>query len=433
VTVSRRLLLWIMAAALLLPAVPAVPSGARSTAAPVVAPAPAGYEPSLWQRAVRLNRRALVVDTHCDATGRLGKPDYDFAADTPDVHVDMPKMRQGGLDAEFMAAFTAPRHEGAEAVTVALGQLQALQETVDRHAGALVLARTADQIEAAHRSGRLALLASLENGSPVLENRLDLLRLYHRLGVRYIGLCHNKSNFLCDSSTDKPISGGLSAWGRQVVHEMNRLGIMVDVSHLSDDTVRDLFATSAAPVFASHSACRALCPAPRNLPDDLIREIGRRGGVIQVNFYASFLSADYARREEARRASLQPELDKIRALFTTDMDAYFREVQKLYDRHPIPLPAVPVLVDHIDHAVRLAGIDHVGIGSDFDGISAMPEGMRGCQDLPMVTYHLLRRGYAEPDVEKILGRNFLRYMREVEQAAARLPRRAPAAAAGAQR
>jgi len=432
VILLRRLLLFVAAAvALLLPTVPAVPADARP-AAPAVTPVPVGYEAILWQRAVRLNHRALVVDTHCDATGRMRKADYDFAADTPDVHVDIPKMRRGGLDAEFMAAFTSPRHEGADAVTEALGQLEALRDTVDRHPGTLVFARTAGEIEAVHQAGRLALLASLENGTPILKNRLDLLRLYHRLGVRYIGLCHNRSNFLCDSSTDQPLSDGLSAWGEQVVREMNRLGVMVDVSHLSDAAVRDLFAVSAAPVFASHSSCRALCDAPRNLPDELIREIGRRGGVIQVNFYASFLSAEYARREEERRTRLGPEIDKIRALFTADMDAYFREIQRVYERHPIPPPAMSVLADHIDHAVRMAGIDHVGIGSDFDGISAMPEGMSGCQDLPMVTYHLLQRGYSETDVEKILGRNFLRYLREVERTAARLQRPVPAAVGAGQ-
>lgn len=423
----RRLLLFAAAAvALLLPTVPAVPADARP-AATSVTPAPAGYEAGLWRRAVTLTHRALVIDTHCDATGRLRKADYNFAADTPDVHVDIPKMRRGGLDAEFMAAFTSPRHEGADAVTEALGQLEALRDTVDRHPGALVFARTAGEIEAARKGGCLALLASLENGTPILENRLDLLRLYHRLGVRSIGLCHNKSNFLCDSSTDTPVSDGLSAWGRTVVREMNRLGIMVDVSHLADTTVRDLFEASQTPVFASHSACRALCNAPRNLPDELIREIGRRGGVIQVNFYASFLSDEYGRREEERRERLRPEIDRVRALFTTDMDAYFREITRIFKSHPIPPPPVSALVDHIDHVVQLAGIDHVGIGSDFDGISAMPEGMSGCQDLPMVTYHLLQRGYSEPDIEKILGRNFLRYFREVERTAARLQRPAPAA------
>ncbi|NLI48256.1 MAG: membrane dipeptidase [Acidobacteria bacterium] len=423
----RRLLLFGAAAvALLLPIVTAVPADTRP-AATAVPPAPAGYEAGLWRRAVTLTHRALVIDTHCDATGRMQKAEYNFAADTPEVHVDIPKMRRGGLDAEFMAAFTSPRHEGADAVTEALGQLEALRDTVDRHPGALVFARTAGEVEAAPRAGRLALLASLENGTPILENRLDLLRLYHRLGVRYIGLCHNTSNFLCDSSTDTPTSGGLSTWGRTVVREMNRLGIMVDVSHLADATVRDLFETSQAPVFASHSACRALCNAPRNLPDELIRAIGRRGGVVQVNFYASFLSDEYGRREEERRERLRPEIDRVRALFTTDMDAYFREITRIFKNHPIPPPPVSALVDHIDHVVRLAGIDHVGIGSDFDGISAMPEGMNGCQDLPMVTYHLLQRGYSEPDIEKILGRNFLRYFREVERTAARLQRPEPAA------
>jgi len=390
------------------------------------APVPAGLDAKLWHRAVALTHRSLVIDTHCDGTGRMEKPGFDFTVRQPGGHVDLARMREGGLDAEFMALFVPPRLEGADPLPEALGQLEALLAQVDRAPDRLALARTSADLVRHHRAGKASLCIGLENATPFLKDRLDLVRFFYRQGVRYAGLCHTKSNFLADSSTDKPLWDGLSPWGETVVREMNRLGMLVDLSHLSDAAVRDILAVSSAPVFASHSCCRALCDNPRNLPDDLIRDIARAGGVVQVNFYPSFLSAEYDRASEARRKRLQPELDKIRPKFNNDLDGYFREVEALYTQYPIPHPSVDVLVDHIAHVVKVAGEDHVGIGSDFDGIPALPEGMRGSEDLPLLTYHLLRRGFTEAQVQKILGGNFLRFFQVVEQAAKRQPAAAAA-------
>jgi membrane dipeptidase len=382
-------------------------------------PVPAGLDAKLWQRAVVLTHRSLVIDTHCDGTGRMEKPGFDFTVWNESGHVDLARMRQGGLDAEFMALFIPPRLEGADAVPEALGQLEAFLEQVESHPAQLALARSTADLVRNGRAGKASLCLGLEDGTPILKDRLDLLRFFYRQGVRYVGLCHMKSNFLVDSSTDKAQWDGLSPWGETVVREMNRQGMMVDVSHLSDEAVRDILAVSTAPIFASHSGCRALCDTPRNLPDDLIRAIAARGGVIDVNFYPAFLSAEYDRANAERRKRLQPELDKIRPKFNNDLEGYFREVEALNAKNPIPRPSVEVLVDHIAHVVEVAGEDHAGIGSDFDGISDLPEGMRGCQDLPLVTYHLLRRGFTEAQVQKILGGNFLRFFQAVERASGR--------------
>jgi membrane dipeptidase len=380
---------------------------------------PAGLDAKLWQRAVALTQSSLVIDTHCDGTGRMEKSGFDFTVWNESGHVDLARMRQGGLDAEFMALFIPPRLEGADAVPEALGQIEAVLEQVERHPARLALARSSADLVRNHRTGKASLCLGMENGTPILPDRLDLLRFFYRQGVRYIGLCHMKSNFLSDSSTDKPQWDGLSPWGETVVREMNRQGIMVDVSHLSDAAVRDILAVSTAPIFASHSDCRALNDVPRNLPDDLIRAIAERGGVIDVNFYPAFLSAEYDRANSERRKRLQPELDKIRPKFHDDLEGYFREVEALNARNPIPRPSVEVLVDHIAHVIEVAGEDHAGIGSDFDGISDLPEGMRGCQDLPRITYHLLKRGFTEAQVQKILGGNFLRFFQAVERASGR--------------
>ena len=390
-----------------------------AAAFPADPPVPAGLDARLWQRAVALTHRCLVIDTHCDGTGRMEKPGFDFTVWNESGHVDLAKMRQGGLDAEFMALFIAPRLEGADAVPEALGQIEAVLEQVERHPAQLALARSSADLVRNHRAGKASLCLGMENGTPLLQDRLDLLRFFYRQGVRYVGLCHMKTNFLVDSANDKAQWDGLSPWGETVVREMNRQGMMVDVSHLSDAAVRDILAVSTAPVFASHSGCRALCDTPRNLPDDLIRAIAARGGVVNVNFYPAFLSAEYDRANTERRARLKPELDKIRPKFNNDLEGYFREVEALNARNPIPRPSVEVLVDHIAHVVEVAGEDHAGIGSDFDGISDLPEGMRGCQDLPLVTYHLLKRGFTEAQVQKILGGNFLRFFQAVERASGR--------------
>lgn len=403
---------------LLIAGIPAATRAQAPAASPPAEPRAEAPDARLWQRAIRLTRQSLVIDSHSDVTSRLQKPDFDFTALHPDGHVDLPRMREGGLAAECFAIFTPPKLEGAEAAVEALGMFEAIHRMLDRRPDQLAIAQSSRDLDENFHRGKVSVIITMENGTPVMENRLDLLQLYYRLGARMIGLCHWKTNILCDSATDKAQWDGLSPWGEKVIREMNRLGIMVDVSHLADETVRDILALTRAPVIASHSCCRALCDSPRNLPDDLIRAISERDGVIQINFYAGFLDKDYETRSDERRKKLQPQIDKIRASFDTDLDGYFRDLQALYAQYPIPVPGVDKLVAHIEHVIRLAGVDHVGLGSDFDGISELPRGMRDCRDLPQITLALLRNGHSEADIKKILGGNFRRVMQAVEKAAA---------------
>lgn len=377
-----------------------------------------GLDPVLWAKAQAITRKCLVADTHADTTMRLGDAKFDFGKRNPRGHIDLPKLKEGKVKLQAMAVFTSARTEGPEAVSHAVTAMEKVLETVERFPADLRLARTSSDVEKYWQQGKISLLLTIENGNPVLENRLELLRLYHRLGVRMASLCHMKTNFLCDSSNDDPRHQGLSPWGEKVIREMNRLGMMVDVSHLSDDSVRDILAITGAPLLASHSCCRSLVDIPRNLSDELIIAIAKRGGMIHINFAADYLSSEFETRSKEVRARLKPEIDQLREKFGQDREKLWGEIGKLLEQYPVARPPVEVLVDHIDHVVKVAGIDHAGLGSDFDGISAAPEGINGCQDIPLITYTLLKRGYREEQIRKILGGNFLRYFQAVEKAAA---------------
>ncbi|MBP7867196.1 MAG: membrane dipeptidase [Acidobacteria bacterium] len=377
---------------------------------------PEGLDPALWKRAVKLTREALVADTHCDTAFHFDRPGYRFDQRHDEGHVDLPRMRQGGVKLQVFAHYTPPDVQGDAAVGDARETLALMTKTLT--AAGVTVARTPAELKSAVRRGRVAAILSLENGNPLPPGRLDLLEEYHAAGVRALGLCHWRPNDLCDASTDNPRWNGLSPWGETVVREMNRRGWMVDVSHLSDDSVRRILAISAAPIMASHSDCRALNDIPRNLPDDLIRAIAAKGGLVGVNFSPAFLDADYLRQDDERLARLQPQLEALEKQYGEDRRAYHRARRQLLATVPVKLPGVARLVDHIDHVVTVGGIDAVGLGSDFDGIGALPAPMESCADIPLVTCELLRRGYTERDVRKILGGNFLRFFESVTRAAA---------------
>jgi membrane dipeptidase len=366
-------------------------------------------------RARKLHFLSIVVDTHDDTTQRFLDGKFDLGPRDARGSIDIPRMKEGGLSAIFFSIWMPSKVTGPEAVKRALVQIDAVREQIRKHPGDLVLATTADEIRAAHKQGRIAALMGVEGGHMIASD-LGVLRSYAALGVRYMTLTHSGNDEWADSSTDTPAHNGLTDFGKDVVREMNRLGIIVDISHVSDKTFYDALEVSKAPLFASHSSCRAICNAPRNMTDEMIKALAAKGGVIQINYHVGFLS------QEFRNAST-PELAK-----QIDAEAKKRcgdnEGCQLIESDSVTrefvaqgkLPRVDwtKIIEHIDHAVKIAGADHVGLGSDFDGAN-MPFGMEDASKLPQITEALLSKGYSEGDIKKILGENTLRVMTEVER------------------
>jgi membrane dipeptidase len=348
-----------------------------------------------------VQRSALLIDTHNDApTHALEGIDIASPKMGLDRQTDVERLRQGGVGAVFFSAYVAAKYaKDKTAAHRALDMIDAIRhDVVERHAADFQFATTADEIESAHRTGKIAALIGIEGGHAI-EGDVRLLRDYYALGVRYMTLTHTNTNDLADSSgdlSDKTVkrNNGLSERGKQVVQEMNRLGMMVDISHVADKTFWDVIATSKAPVIASHSSCRALDNEPRNMTDEMIAALAKNGGVIQINFFCQFLSQKTSDSEHAK-----PPAERVKNM----------------------LPAtLQDVVAHIDHAVKIAGIDHVGIGSDFDGIECAPTGLEDPSKFPNLTRALLEHGYTADQIRKIYGGNTLRLMRAVEQAGAKL-------------
>ncbi len=372
----------------------------------------------LWQRALKLHRSAIIVDGHNDIPTIMVDDDYDIA--TPSAgkyHTDLARMKQGGMTGEFFSIYVDGKYakEGGSARR-AMDLIDVVYRAAERYPNQLMMATSVADIRRAKRDGKIAALMGIEGGHAI-ENSLSALRDFYRLGVRYMTLTHNNTNDWADSSRDKPLHNGLTDFGKEVVREMNRLGMLVDVSHVSDKTMSDVLDVSTAPVIASHSSARALDSHPRNIPDDLLRRIAKNGGVVMVNFYTVFIDQKAYDADKARAQRLKPQLDALKEKFKGDDKRLEEEQNKLYAANPIPPTPLSVLIDHIDHIVKVAGIDHVGLGSDFDGGVTLPEGIKDISDLPNITYELLRRGYSETDVRKILGENFLRAFAQAEQIA----------------
>jgi membrane dipeptidase len=385
-------------------------------AAGLMAEAGSGIACGISSRARDLHFRSLVIDTHTDTTQRLLGDDFDLGVTHSDGSIDIPRMREGGVGAIFFAIWLPGTVTGAEAVERALAQIEAVRQGVARHPGDLVLARSAREILAARAAGRIAVLLAVEGGH-MLNHDLGVLRQYAELGVRYMTLTHMRNTDWADASTEAPVHDGLSDFGRDVIREMNRLGMAVDLSHASDKTAADVLVTSGAPVFASHSSCHALCATPRNLRDDLIRAIAAKGGVIQINFHTGFISQKFRDVEKAH-PELQEEIeaeakrrtggDRSRSLIEGS-----NVVREMVAQGKLPRVEWTDIVDHIDHAAEVAGVEHVGLGSDFDG-AEMPYGMEGASHLPRITDALLDRGYSEEEIQMILGGNALRFLQNVE-------------------
>ena len=379
--------------------------------------AQAQRDEKLWQRALQIHRRAIVVDTHNDVTTPMTNDDYDLSGTPPfPYRTSIERMKQGGLSAEFFSLYVRPwyvTHGGAARRT--LDMIDSVYRAVERHPNDLMLATTASDIRRAKRQGKIAALLGIEGGHAI-ENSLATLREFHRLGVRYMTLTWNNTNDWADAGRGEKTHHGLSPFGEDVVREMNRLGMLVDVSHVSDETMSDALDVSKAPIIASHSSARALSNVPRNIPDDLLRRIATNGGVVQVNFYSVFVdAATVTPQNEARNKLLKAQQDELDEKYKDDPERLAEEGDKLDASHPLPPLPLSKLIDHIDHIAKVAGIDHVGIGADFDGAVDMPEGAQDVSMLPNITYELLKRGYSEKDIRKILGENFLRAFSEAER------------------
>ncbi len=373
---------------------------------------------SVSDQAKKLQSSSVVIDTHDDTTQRLLDPQFDLSIRHSDGNVDIPRMREGGLSAIFFSIWISGKILGPDAVKQALDQIDAVRELVRKNPNDLVLATTAADIREAKKQHKIAALMGVEGGH-MMGNDLSVLRTFAALGVRYMTLTHMENNEWADSSTDKPAHNGLTDFGKDVVREMNRLGIIVDISHVSDKTFYDVLATSKAPVFASHSSCRAICNAARNMTDDMIRDLAAHGGVIQINYHVGFLSQEFRDYEKAHpevEKEINAEVDKRCAgneackILTGD-----QLVREMMQSGKLPKVDWTLIVEHIDHAVKIAGVDHVGLGSDFDG-AVMPLGMQDVTHIPQITDALLKKGYSESDIRKILGENTLRILSEVEKA-----------------
>jgi membrane dipeptidase len=368
-------------------------------------------------QANKLTHSAIVIDTHDDTTQRLLDPHFDLGARHSDGNIDLPRMREGGLSAIFFSIWISGKILGPEAVKQALDQIDAVRETVRRHPNDLVLATSAEDVRAAHQQGKIAALMGVEGGH-MMGNDLAVLRTFAALGVRYMTLTHMENNEWADSSTAKPEHNGLTDFGKDVVREMNRLGIIVDISHVSDKTFYDALAVSQAPLFASHSSCRSICNAARNMTDDMIRDLAKRGGVIQINYHVGFLSQEFRNFENAH-PEVEKEINEEVKKRCGDNEACKlsmgdQVVRDFMESGKLPKVNWTLIVDHIDHAVKVAGVDHVGLGSDFDG-AVMPLGMQDVTHLPQITDGLLKKGYSEADIRKILGENTLRVLTEVQR------------------
>jgi membrane dipeptidase len=376
-------------------------------------------------RAKKLHFSSIVVDTHDDTTQRFLDGKFDIAERHADGSIDLPRMREGGLDAIFFSIWIPSKVTGAEAVNRAITQIEAVRQQVLNHPREIALATTAEEVRTAHKQGKIAALMGVEGGH-MINSDLDVLRKFASLGVRYMTLTHSGHDEWADSSTDKPVHNGLTDFGKDVIREMNRLGMMVDISHVSDKTFYGALEVSKAPIIASHSSCRALCDVPRNMTDQMMRDLAAKGGVVQINYHVGFLGQEFRDAEKTN-----PELNKAIAEEVQkrcgDNEACQllegdRLTRKYVEQGKLPRVDWTKIIEHIDHAVKVAGVDHVGLGSDFDGAN-MPYGMEDATKLPKITDALLKKGYSEGDVKKILGENTLRVMTEVERVGRELSRK----------
>jgi membrane dipeptidase len=369
------------------------------------------------ERARKLHFSSIVLDTHDDTTQRFFSKNYDIGKRNPDGHVDIPRMREGGMNAIFFSIWIDGRIMGPPAVQQALDQIDAVHENVHKYSKDMVLCRTAAEVREAHKQGKIAALMGVEGGH-MIGNDIRVLRMFGDLGVRYMTLSHFYNDEWADSSTDKPVHNGLTDFGKDIVREMNRQGIMVDISHVSDKTFYDALGVSEAPLIASHSSCRALCNHVRDMSDEMIKALAAKGGVIQINYEKGFIDQAYKDASEKVMGGVVANFAQLKKECGDDKECFGRKMaeheKQATAEGKLPHVSWERIVDHIDYAVKLAGVDHVGLGSDFDGAD-MPEGLEDCSKLPKITEALMRKGYTDEDIRKILGGNTLRVMEQTER------------------
>jgi membrane dipeptidase len=377
------------------------------------------------RQALEIQSSAIVIDTHADTPQRFLDENWDIGSTDPKDHgnISLDKAKAGNLGAEFFSIWVEPVTNQGHFAHHTLDLIDSVYEQAARHPDRMMMAFSADDIERAHREHKLAALLGIEGGHSI-ENDIRLLRDFYRLGVRYMTLSWSNTNEWADSSgdIDNPKiehHNGLTDGGKQIVVEMNRLGMLVDISHVADKTFYDAIAVSKAPLIASHSSARALTNHPRNMTDDMLRAIAKNGGVVQVNFYSAFIDENYRKADEAQAKDRDPAvkayIEQLKAggKIVTSVDSDRIESEWAAK---IPRPPLSSLIDHIDHVAKVAGIDHVGLGSDFDGVhGATPEGIDSAADLPKITQALVDRGYNAADIRKILGGNILRVFRKAER------------------
>jgi membrane dipeptidase len=323
---------------------------------------------------------------------------------------DIARLRAGGVGGQFWSVYVPVELAGQSAVTATLEQIDIVHRMMRRYPRDFALALTADDVERAFSKGRIASLIGMEGGHSI-DNSLGALRMFHRLGARYMTLTHSSNVPWADSATDQPAAGGLTAFGEEVVREMNRLGMLVDLSHVSPATMDDAMRVSRAPVIFSHSSARAVNDVPRNVPDDILQRLRKNGGLIMVTFVPGFLSPQVAAWTRAQTA----EQDRLKAQFPADQGAVKAGLAVWASAHPAPRATVADAARHIDHIRKVAGVDHIGLGGDFDGITSVPDGLEDVSKYPNLIVELLRRGYKDDEIRKITGLNLLRVMREAER------------------
>jgi membrane dipeptidase len=378
-------------------------------------------EEQLIKRADKIHASILTVDTHCDTPMEFSEAGFDLGVRHEEGCVDFPRMVDGGLNAEFFAVFIGqgPRNDSSynNVHRKALSIFSAIHKNVEKNSALAEMATTADDAYRIRKAGKIAAFIGVENGYPIGKD-ISRIKQYYDLGARYITLAHTKNNDICDSSTDPkgPENNGLTPFGAEVVKEMNRIGMMVDISHISDKSFYDVLKVTKFPVIASHSSCRALCGSPRNLTDNMLLALKENGGVIQICILSNYLKTPEPNPEmEEKLKAVQNKYGDYNSLSDDNkklVRTEYRNIQKKYEKSA----TVKDVVDHIDHAVQVMGIDYVGIGTDFDGGGGV-EGCRTVSEMKNITIELLRRGYSKSDITKIWSGNIMRVLRKVEEGA----------------
>ena len=384
---------------------------------------------ALLDRARALHKQVPLIDGHNDYPWAVREnvqrdlDKLDITQSQPAIHTDIARLKAGGLGGQFWSVYTPSEYAGQTAVTATLEQIDIVHQMMRKYPQTFELALTAGDVERIFKSGRIASMIGMEGGHSI-DNSLAALRMFYRLGARYMTLTHAKSTPWADSATDSPQHGGLTPFGEQVVREMNWLGMLVDLSHVAPDTMKDAIAVSEAPVIFSHSSARALNDVPRNVPDDVLQMLPKNGGVVMVTFVPGFLSPKVAAWNTLQTA----EITRLQQQFPNDEAARKQGIDTWNTANPAPRATIADAADHIDHIRKVAGIDHIGLGGDFDGITSVPQGLEDVSKYPFLTAELLRRGYTDEEIKKILGLNILRVMKAAEGVAARLQKeRGPSA------